>query len=75
TSAVCHFELPLIGEIELATAMLFDLGVYLTVVGAALLILSRSPARRSGARPGPPHVAPAARRPAWRPPPAIRHTS
>ncbi|WP_186828777.1 hypothetical protein, partial [Pseudomonas aeruginosa] len=28
------------GEIELATAMLFDLGVYLTVVGAALLILS-----------------------------------
>ncbi|MBF3114960.1 DUF4040 domain-containing protein, partial [Pseudomonas aeruginosa] len=40
TSAFGHFELPLIGEIELATAMLFDLGVYLTVVGAALLILS-----------------------------------
>ena len=33
-------RVPLIGEIELATAMLFDLGVYLTVVGAALLILS-----------------------------------
>ncbi len=40
TSAFGHFELPLIGEIELATAMLFDLGVYLTVVGATLLILS-----------------------------------
>ena len=40
TSAFGHFEWPLIGEIELATAMLFDLGVYLTVVGAALLILS-----------------------------------
>ncbi|MGA4815610.1 MnhB domain-containing protein [Pseudomonas aeruginosa] len=37
TSGVRPLELPLIGEIELATAMLFDLGVYLTVVGAALL--------------------------------------
>jgi multicomponent K+:H+ antiporter subunit A len=40
TSAFGHFELPLIGELELATAMLFDLGVYLTVVGATLLILA-----------------------------------
>jgi len=40
TSAFGHFHLPLIGEFELATAMLFDLGVYLTVVGATLLILS-----------------------------------
>ncbi|MDM8349246.1 monovalent cation/H+ antiporter subunit A [Pseudomonas sp. sp1636] len=40
TSAFGHFEIPLIGEIELASAMLFDLGVYLTVVGATLLILS-----------------------------------
>jgi multicomponent K+:H+ antiporter subunit A len=40
TSAFGHFEIPLIGEIELATAMLFDLGVYLTVVGATLLILA-----------------------------------
>ena len=35
-----HFHLPLIGEFELASAMLFDLGVYLTVVGATLLILA-----------------------------------
>jgi len=39
TSAFGHFSLPLVGEFELATAMLFDLGVYLTVVGASLLIL------------------------------------
>jgi multicomponent K+:H+ antiporter subunit A len=40
TSAFGYFDIPLIGEIELATAMLFDLGVYLTVVGATLLILA-----------------------------------
>ncbi|MCO6411470.1 MAG: monovalent cation/H+ antiporter subunit A [Thiogranum sp.] len=40
TSTFGHFELPLIGELELASAMLFDLGVYLTVVGATLLILA-----------------------------------
>jgi multicomponent K+:H+ antiporter subunit A len=40
TSAFGHFELPLIGALELATAMLFDLGVYLTVIGATLLILA-----------------------------------
>ncbi|WP_375737941.1 monovalent cation/H+ antiporter subunit A [Pseudomonas boanensis] len=39
TSAFGHFELSLVGEFELATAMLFDLGVYLTVVGATQLIL------------------------------------
>jgi multicomponent K+:H+ antiporter subunit A len=40
TSAFGHFHLPLIGEIELATAMLFDLGVYLSVVGVVMLILA-----------------------------------
>ncbi|WP_439135948.1 monovalent cation/H+ antiporter subunit A [Pseudomaricurvus sp.] len=35
-----HFHLPWIGEFELASAMLFDLGVYLTVVGAVMLILA-----------------------------------
>jgi multicomponent K+:H+ antiporter subunit A len=39
TSAFGHFELPLVGEFELATAMLFDLGVYLTVVGATQMVL------------------------------------
>jgi multicomponent K+:H+ antiporter subunit A len=35
-----YFSLPLIGEFELASAMIFDLGVYLTVVGATMLILA-----------------------------------
>ncbi len=39
TSAFGHFHLPLIGEFELASAMLFDIGVYLAVVGATLMIL------------------------------------
>ncbi|MEX6503150.1 monovalent cation/H+ antiporter subunit A [Pseudomonas zhanjiangensis] len=40
TSSFGHWHIPLIGDIELASAMLFDLGVYLTVVGATLLILA-----------------------------------
>ena len=40
TSTFSHINVPLIGEIELASAMIFDLGVYLTVVGGTLLILS-----------------------------------
>jgi multicomponent K+:H+ antiporter subunit A len=39
TSAHGHLHLPLIGDLELASAMAFDLGVYLAVVGATLLIL------------------------------------
>ncbi|OGT00324.1 MAG: monovalent cation/H+ antiporter subunit A [Gallionellales bacterium RIFCSPLOWO2_12_FULL_59_22] len=39
TSAFGHFHLPLAGDFELASAMAFDLGVYLVVVGATLLIL------------------------------------
>ncbi|MDX1340942.1 MAG: monovalent cation/H+ antiporter subunit A [Reinekea sp.] len=35
-----YVHIPLIGEIELASAMAFDLGVYLTVVGASMLILA-----------------------------------
>ncbi|MCW5617643.1 MAG: monovalent cation/H+ antiporter subunit A, partial [Nitrosomonas sp.] len=39
TSAFSHIHWPVIGEFELASAMAFDLGVYLVVVGATLLIL------------------------------------
>ena len=39
TSTFGHISLPLVGEIELASAMVFDFGVYLVVVGATLLIL------------------------------------
>ena len=40
TSAHGHPTVPLLGELPLATAALFDLGVYATVVGATTLMLS-----------------------------------
>ncbi|MDR5897995.1 monovalent cation/H+ antiporter subunit A [Halomonas vilamensis] len=39
TSSFGYFDIPLIGKTELATALLFDIGVYLAVVGATLMIL------------------------------------
>ena len=41
TSAFDYFHLPVVGEFELATAMLFDVGVALTVVGAVMLALAQ----------------------------------
>ncbi|MDP1688492.1 monovalent cation/H+ antiporter subunit A [Hydrogenophaga sp.] len=40
TSAHGHPHVPLLGDLPLASAALFDLGVYLTVVGATLLTIS-----------------------------------
>lgn len=40
TSAFGHLHIPLIGEVELSTAMLFDLGVMGAVVGTTLTIVS-----------------------------------
>lgn len=40
TSAFGYFTLPLIGTFELATAMLFDIGVAMTVIGAVMLALA-----------------------------------
>ncbi|WP_200834096.1 monovalent cation/H+ antiporter subunit A [Nitrincola tapanii] len=40
TSWFDYFTLPLVGEFELASALAFDLGVYITVVAATLLILA-----------------------------------
>ena len=40
TSTMWHFELPLIGEIHLASALFFDTGVFLVVVGATMLALA-----------------------------------
>lgn len=34
-----YFSLPILGEVELTTALPFDLGVYLVVVGSALTII------------------------------------
>ncbi|HRJ64194.1 MAG TPA: MnhB domain-containing protein, partial [Brevundimonas sp.] len=41
TSAFDYFSLPVIGEFELATALLFDIGVALTVIGAVMLALAQ----------------------------------
>ncbi len=41
TSAHDHFHLPLIGDLELASAMVFDIGVLMVVVGITLVILVR----------------------------------
>jgi multicomponent K+:H+ antiporter subunit A len=55
TSAHGHPALPLLGELPLATAALFDLGVYVTVVGATMLMLSvlGAASKESGAVRGP----------------------
>ena len=39
TSAFTYLDWPVVGKFEVASALVFDLGVYLTVVGAALLAL------------------------------------
>lgn len=41
TTTFGHIHWPVVGEFELATAMIFDTGVFLTVVGATLLMLSQ----------------------------------
>ena len=41
TSTFTHVHWPLVGEFELASAMIFDTGVFLTVVGATLLMLAQ----------------------------------
>ena len=39
TSHVIHFDLPVLGELHLPTALLFDIGVFALVVGATGLVL------------------------------------
>jgi multicomponent K+:H+ antiporter subunit A len=40
TSRTVHAILPLVGDVHLPSATLFDLGVFAAVVGATLLILT-----------------------------------
>jgi multicomponent K+:H+ antiporter subunit A len=59
TSAHGYVHLPLVGEVELASAVAFDLGVFLTVVGTvvvALATISRVE-ERAGVKPQPPSPA------------------
>ena len=41
TGTYDYVKLPILGKFELATAMIFDLGVFLAVVGSLMIILSR----------------------------------
>ncbi len=45
SSAVLHIDIPVLGDIKLVTALFFDLGVYLIVVGLVLDILRSLGAR------------------------------
>ena len=59
TTHTAHVTLPLLGEMHIASAMFFDMGVFAVVVGATLLILTalahqsirrqRKPVREEGA--------------------------
>ena len=40
TTHTWHFELPVLGDIHIASALFFDIGVYAVVVGSTLLILT-----------------------------------
>ncbi|MCB1802107.1 MAG: monovalent cation/H+ antiporter subunit A [Gammaproteobacteria bacterium] len=53
TSTFTHVHWPVVGEFELASAMLFDLGVFLVVVGVTLVILLRLGRLHDAARPQP----------------------
>ncbi|KAB7623166.1 monovalent cation/H+ antiporter subunit A [Alkalilimnicola sp. S0819] len=54
TSAFTYLKWPLVGKFEVASAIAFDLGVFLAVVGSVVLMLTRlgalreEPARRAG---------------------------
>jgi multicomponent K+:H+ antiporter subunit A len=39
TSAFAYADIPLIGKVPMATALIFDLGVFALVVGATVLML------------------------------------
>lgn len=41
TSAFTHLHLPVLGDVEVASAMLFDLGVFFVVMGASVLMLTQ----------------------------------
>jgi multicomponent K+:H+ antiporter subunit A len=40
TTHTAHLDLPLLGEIHVASALFYDIGVFTLVVGATLLILT-----------------------------------
>lgn len=39
TQTFGHFHFPIFGDVELATAMIFDFGIFLTVIGVTMTII------------------------------------
>ena len=72
TASARYVTLPVIGDVPLATALLFDLGVFALVVGATVVVLialahqslrrGRARAQEEEAEPDVPREAPAAER-------------
>ena len=54
TSSFVHPILPVIGEVPIASAMFFDLGVFLTVVGSVMVSLTSIARLQPGGAPGAP---------------------
>ncbi|KAI5913103.1 DUF4040 domain-containing protein [Azoarcus sp. PA01] len=59
TSAFGHVAVPLLGVVEFSSAMAFDAGVFLTVVGAVMLILATFGRIDRRDQPAPAHALPA----------------
>ena len=55
TSAHIFVHPPLLGKMHLASAAVFDLGVYITVVGATMLMISVLADSRHSSMAGPVH--------------------
>jgi multicomponent Na+:H+ antiporter subunit A len=47
-TAIVHVDLPQIGDVKLVSAAIFDLGVYLLVIGVVIIVLSNLASRTHG---------------------------
>jgi multicomponent Na+:H+ antiporter subunit A len=47
-TAIVHVDFPLIGDVKLVSAAVFDLGVYLLVIGVVVIVLSNLASRTHG---------------------------
>jgi multicomponent Na+:H+ antiporter subunit A len=47
-SSIFHVDVPLVGDVKLVTSAVFDIGVYLLVIGVVILVLSHLASRTHG---------------------------
>lgn len=72
TSGFTHYHLPIVGDVEMSSAMAFDLGVFLTVVGAVMLALAQLSNLGECCHPESSNEEPMDFNPAWAPRPGDR---